>query len=176
MDTVCCGNKRCHCVYSEFSSIEYSSLFIFNEKYGGLTRYSLVLVLLLVVPGYCSGLKCFADKVVADLVVMCICTCYNAIFFPASLCLFVLSILLTHQDGWNCLHLAACGGHLDIVKDLVDQHHMNISTKTNVRRLHESYKHCTHVTLLLCILSILHFYFLIICAGFIFRTTGQLFG
>ena len=46
--------------------------------------------------------------------------------------LFVLSILLTHQDGWNCLHLAAYGGHLNILKDLVDQHHMNISTKTNV--------------------------------------------
>ena len=75
--------------------------------------------------------------------------------------------LMTHQDGWNCLHLAACGGHLDIVKDLVDQHHMNISTKTNVDYMSHTNTAQT-CTLLLCTYCInsVFFYFLTICTVF----------
>ena len=89
----------------------------------------------------------------------------------------VLSILLTHQDGWNCLHLAAHGGHLDIVKDLVDQHHMNISKKTNVDCMgHTNAAHTCYTLVCMCCINSVFFYFLTLCTGFTFRRISQLFG
>ena len=70
------------------------------------------------------------------------------LFSSASLCLLYLS---SHQDGWNCLHLAANGGHLDIVKDLVDQHHMNISAKTKVDYMNQNTTHTCYTFVMHCI-------------------------
>ena len=132
--------------------------FSVKYTYGGLTRYSLVFVLLywyweIVVDLRCKWWQINENSLYTSISCVSFCTplvayvlykCSCKVFFIMCT-LFVPLILLTHQNGWNCLHMAACGGHLDIVKDLVDQHHMNISTKTNVRRSHESYKHCTHM-------------------------------
>ena len=36
------------------------------------------------------------------------------------------------QDGFNAVHLAAYGGHVSLVRELVDVHHANVHQKTKV--------------------------------------------
>ena len=36
------------------------------------------------------------------------------------------------QNGYTAVHLAACGGHLSVVTELVDIHHANVHQKTQV--------------------------------------------
>ena len=45
-------------------------------------------------------------------------------------CMF--AIILSSQDGWTAVLVAAVNGHLDLVKELVEQHRANLLHKSNV--------------------------------------------
>ena len=49
-----------------------------------------------------------------------------------SLLSFLLCIHMCIQNGLNAVHLAACGGHVSLVRELVDVHHANVHQKTKV--------------------------------------------
>ena len=44
----------------------------------------------------------------------------------------ILAIYMCIQDGFNAVHLAASGGHVSLVRELVDIHHANVHQRTKV--------------------------------------------
>ena len=64
-------------------------------------------------------------------------SCPVLLHFLVQLCnknviVIILAIYMCIQDGFNAVHLAACGGHVSLVRELVDVHHANVHQKTKV--------------------------------------------
>ena len=75
--------------------------------------------------------------------------CCVGLWVPKCVCLFLVVLYSTYhacfcswhvcsctsvQDGLNAVHLAACGGHLSLVRELVDTHHASVHQTTKVQQ------------------------------------------
>ena len=75
--------------------------------------------------------------------------CCVGLWVPRYACLFLVVLYSTHhacfcswhvcsctsvQDGLNAVHLAVCGGHLSLVRELVDTHHASVHQTSKVQQ------------------------------------------